>query len=147
MDLVDGTMDGECLCGAVTVHVSGRHEGQPGACHCSICRTWTGGLFVGFHAEDDAVTVEGDVRTYRSSPFADRAFCPVCGTSLWIRDLETGSGYDLMPGLFPALHGAPLKSEIYSDQAPAYIALSGDHVRQTQAEWEANHPFVEGDVR
>lgn len=52
-------------------------------------------------AED--VRVTGEVAAFRSSPFAERAFCPVCGTHLWIRD--DGGDYDLMPGLFDAAAG------------------------------------------
>src|SRR3954464_3362225 len=93
---------GHCLCGAVTVTVAGEHDPRVGACHCRMCQRWSGGLFVCFAAEASAVTVTGEVARYRSSSFAERAFCPRCGSHLWFNDVEAGSepkSYELMPGL------------------------------------------------
>lgn len=145
----DEVLTGRCLCGAVTITVQGkRHETQVGACHCRMCQRWTGGLFLCFSAEAPAVTVTGPVARYRSSSFAERAFCAQCGTHLWFNDVEEGgepAEYELMPGLFNAAHNWPLRSEIYVDRAMACVRLAGDHRRRTRAEYEADNPFVEGD--
>ena len=140
---------GHCLCGAVTITVSGAHEPRVGACHCRMCQRWTGGLFLCFTAEASAVRVTGDVTRYRSSAFAERAFCPRCGSHLWFNDVEEGgevTSYELMPGLFDAARGWPLRSEIYIDRAMACVRLVGDHRRKTRAQYEADHPFIEGDM-
>ena len=106
---------------------------------------WTGGLFLSFTAEANAVTVIGDVTRYASSEFAERAFCPRCGSHLWMRDSDrTDAAYDLMPGLFDAAAEWPLRSEIYVDRAMASVRLEGDHARETRDEWEAEHPSVKG---
>ena len=98
-----GTLEGRCLCGAVTIRIDGEHDPKPGACHCRMCQRWSGGLFLCFDAAFEAVTVEGPVTRFASTSFAERVFCPVCGSHLWMRDLEgAASGYDLMPGLFDA---------------------------------------------
>lgn len=136
-----GDLTGHCLCGAVTVAVSAAHDPRAGACHCRMCQRWSGGLFLSFNAGAGAVTVTGKVGRYRSSTFAERAFCPVCGSHLWMRDLESG-GYDLMPGLFDAAKDWPLRSEIYTDQAMAAVVLDGSHDRATAAEYEAVNPHV-----
>ena len=86
---------------------------------------------------------------YRSSAFAERAFCPRCGSHLWFNDVDEGGQpryYDLMPGLFDAARDWPLGSEIYVDRAMACVRLAGDHRRWTRAEYEAENPFVEGDT-
>ncbi|MBU6261289.1 MAG: GFA family protein [Burkholderiales bacterium] len=83
-------LSGHCRCGAVTITVDGAHDPRVGACHCRMCQRWSGGLFLCFEAEVSAVTVHGDVTRYRSSPFAERAFCPCCGTHLWFNDVEEG---------------------------------------------------------
>ena len=138
-------LEGRCLCGAVQIRVEGQHDARPGACHCRMCQLWTGGLFLSFTAEADAVTVTGDVSRFASSDFAERAFCPRCGSHLWMRDTdEADADYDLMPGLFAEAADWPLRSEIYVDRAMAAVRLEGDHRRETRAEWEARHPFVEG---
>lgn len=140
---------GHCLCGAVTITVKGEHDARVGACHCRMCQRWSGGLFLCFTADAAAVTVTGEVKCYRSSPFAERAFCPRCGSHLWFNDVEDGGepqSYELMPGLFDAARNWPLRSEIYVDRAMASVRLLGDHRRKSRAEYEAENRFVEGDM-
>ena len=142
-------LTGHCLCGAVTISVDGEHDSRVGACHCRMCQRWSGGLFVCFTAAASAVSVTGEVARYRSSAFAERAFCPRCGSHLWFNDLEDGKEpehYELMPGLFNAALGWPLRSEIYVDRAMAALRLPGDHRRKSRAEYEAENPSVEGNL-
>ena len=146
---VGGAMTGHCLCGAVTITVEGEHDPRVGACHCRMCQRWSGGLFLCFNAKAGAVTVTGEVARYRSSAFAERAFCPRCGSHLWFNDVEEGGeprSYELMPGLFDAARAWPLRSEIYVDRAMSSVQLAGDHRRKSRAEYEASNPFVEGDL-
>ena len=139
-----GTLEGRCLCGAVGVRVTGDHDPRVGACHCRMCQRWSGGLFLCFHA--GTVEAEGPVVRFRSSPFAERAFCGTCGSHLWMRTTQGGDdGWDLMPGLFDEARDWPLRSEIYADRALASIRLAGDHRRATRAEYEAENPSIEGD--
>lgn len=140
---------GHCLCGAVTITVAGQHDPRVGACHCRMCQRWSGGLFLCFTADASAVTVTGEVTRYRSSAFAERAFCARCGSHLWFNDVEEGGeprSYELMPGLFDAARPWPLRSEIYVDRAMACVRLLGDHRRKSRAEYEAENRFVAGDL-
>ncbi len=136
---------GHCLCGAVTI----RAETYPdwvGACHCRMCQRWSGGLFLCFPA--DGVRVEGDVARHVSSEFAERAFCPTCGSHLWMRNLDEAEGhYELMPGLFDEAAGWKLRSEVYAACAMKSVRLTGAERRATKAEYEQKNPFVEGDAR
>lgn len=136
-------LEGHCLCGAVTIRVDGAHDPRLGACHCRMCQRWSGGLFLCFDADADAVTFEGPVARYASSEFAERAFCSVCGSHLWMRDTWS---YDLMPGLFDTARDWPLRSEIYSDFAMASVRLEGNHKRATRAEYEQKNLYVAGDT-
>ena len=145
--MTEGMISGHCLCGAVTISVSGPHDPRPGACHCRMCQRWSGGLFLCFNADASGVTVEGPVTRYASSGFAERAFCAVCGSHLWMRDTGQATGpYELMPGLFDAARDWPLRSEVYTDRAMASVRLHGDHRRATRAEYEQKNQFVEGDA-
>jgi len=142
-------MKGRCLCGAVSITVVGEHEHEHeiGACHCRMCQLWTGGVFVCFRADALSVQVTGKVARHASSGFAERAFCPVCGSHLWMRDTDRdGAPYDLMPGLFEAARDWPLRSEIYSDRAMASVRLEGTHTRTPRHEFEADNAHVEGDM-
>lgn len=138
---------GHCLCGGVTIRVS-KSDRTLGACHCRMCQRWSGALYVSFTAPSEAVTVEGEVARFASSHFAERAFCPACGSHLWMRDTDReDAGYDLMPGLFEAALDWPLRSEIYADRAMKAIRLDGPHPRYSQDQYEAEHPHLDEEVR
>ncbi|WP_284163814.1 GFA family protein [Frigidibacter sp. SD6-1] len=138
-------IEGHCLCGAVTIAVA-EHGGFTGVCHCRMCQRWSGALFACFPANADAVTVTGKVARFASTDFAERAFCPKCGSHLWMRNTDRDDApYGLMPGLFDAARDIPLKSEIYTDRALPGLALAGDHRRATRAEYEAKNLHLEGD--
>ncbi|WP_373636798.1 GFA family protein [Yoonia sp. BS5-3] len=125
--------------------VASQPAGWVGACHCRMCQRWSGALFMCFPAPEADVTVDGPVRIYASSDFAERAFCATCGSHLWMRDKNTpGTNYELMPGLFDDAAGWSLRSEVYADQAMKAVDLRGDHPCATAAEYEAKHPHVEG---
>lgn len=134
-------MTSRCLCGAVEVRVA-RHAAEASACHCSYCRRWTGAAMWCLAAPAGAVETVGPLRTYRSTPFAERGWCGDCGTHLWIRNDD--GGYDLMPALFEAARDVPLVREVYADRAFAAVPLAGDHRRVAAAAYEATHAFVEG---
>lgn len=142
---MSGEMLGHCLCSVVQLRVT-RHGGFTGVCHCRMCQRWSGGLYISLPADVADVTISGPVTVYRSSEFAERAFCPTCGSHLWTRDLAEGDTYALMPGLFDAARDIPLKSEIYVDRALPGLALPGDHRRATRAEFEAKNLHLEGDL-
>ena len=137
-------LTGTCLCGAVTVAVRAERPGIS-LCHCDPCRKWSGTALAGFDAEAADVTVSGPATSYPSSDFAERAFCPTCGTHLWFRDTEAGAPYELSPGLFAQSRDWPLDREVYADRVAAYLPLGGSHRRITRAEYERDHQFVEGD--
>jgi len=136
---------GQCLCGAVRVDVaSGGHARAVSVCHCGTCRVWSGGCQASLECRADAVTVSGPVGRYRSSAFAERAWCKTCGTQLWLRD--EGGPYDFLPGIFPGAREYPLAREVYADRAMAAFAFEGTHPRISRASYEQSHPHTEGDT-
>jgi hypothetical protein len=137
-------MEGRCLCGAVMLRIDGAHDSLVGACHCRMCQRWSGGLFLSFDVDEAGLTVTGPVGVYASTSFSERAFCKVCGSHLWLRNTGDAT-LDVMPGLFDAAAGFPLRSEVYSDRAMASVRLMGDHRRETEAVYEAKNLHVTGD--
>jgi|TARA_R110000737_G_scaffold345047_1_gene372962 hypothetical protein len=133
-------IDGQCLCGAVHLQLSD-HRPEIGICHCMMCRRWSGGAYVFFTAPADSVRISGAVTTYRSSPFSQRAFCPTCGSGVYLRDDESDE-YELCAGLFDHARKFAAISEAYVDQRLEALTLQGDHKRVTAAEYEEKFPFV-----
>lgn len=138
-------MDGKCMCGAVTVSLTPKHD-ELHACHCDQCRQWTGSAFVEIDAAQDGLSFEGPVKTFQSSDWAQRAWCDTCGTTLWYHLTLPGTyHYGVSAGLFENAGGFALQKEIYIDRKPAGYAFAGDHLKQTKSEVEAQRAsFAEG---
>ncbi len=76
---------GGCMCGEIRYEVTGEELGS-GYCHCRMCQRSTGSpatVGTGFRKDDLRVT-RGEPKIYVSSLIAQRAFCPTCGSSLWM---------------------------------------------------------------
>jgi hypothetical protein len=126
-------IEGRCLCGAVTVRATPRRP-HVEACHCTMCRRWGGIAFVGVQCGRE-VAIGGDehVVRYRSSEWAERGFCGVCGSSLFYRYLPLDN-HSFTAGLFPDDALLPLNAEIFIDEKPAYYAFDADSEQLTGPE-------------
>lgn len=136
-------LNGQCMCGAVTVTATGAAP-VIRACHCDMCRRWTSSMFMSVPTVPGSVTVTGPAKTYRSSDWAERAFCGTCGSPLWYASLH----YDhknLAAGLFGNAANNTLALEFFSDLKPEGYALAGDHKRLTAAETIALFAPEEGE--
>ena len=94
--------------------------------------------------DQDSIRVGGPVRVFKSSDWAERGFCEVCGSSLWYGLLGDGSRH-LSAGLFDNAGGGTLVQEYFSDHCPEGYRLAGDHERLTRAETFALFAPAEGD--
>lgn len=77
---------GGCLCGQIRFQIRGNDIGSS-YCHCRMCQRFSGApasAGTGFLSDDFRVT-QGEPKIYVSSAIAERAFCPTCGSSLWMR--------------------------------------------------------------
>ena len=130
------SMNGKCLCGAVSF-VAQNVDINAHCCHCSICRTWSGGPAVSVTA--GAVTFKGEenITVFGSSARAERGFCKQCGTNLFYRMKEPGVHY-MCSGPFEDQTRFTLVSEIYIDEKPPTYSLAGDHARLTGAQFLAS---------
>lgn len=129
-----GDLTGRCMCGAVTVTmVPARPELH--ACHCGMCRRWTGSAFIEIDAAPGTLKVTGPVRSFKSSDWAERANCATCGSPLWYRLTDPRADFHAVSaGLFEDT-GFPMTKEICIDLKPAGFAFAGDHERLTEAEF------------
>lgn len=125
-------MTGRCLCGAVT-YAARQVESEFKACHCDMCRRWTGGPAFAVHVGSVEFEGEENIRVYDSSSWAERGFCARCGSSLFYR-MKPGGTPILWLGTFDDQSGFGLAGEIYIEAKPEAYALSGEHPRLTKAQ-------------
>jgi hypothetical protein len=76
---------GKCFCGAVEIEVTGGPEAM-GYCHCSSCRSWSGGPVNAFSLwKPEAVRIKsgaGNVGMFQKTELSQRQFCTRCGGHL-----------------------------------------------------------------
>lgn len=92
-------LEGSCHCGAVSFSLTSAHPYPYQRCYCSICRKTQGGGGYAINLGGDAESLkvrgrkhiaiyharlkdEGDKRAHSST--AERHFCSVCGSGLWL---------------------------------------------------------------
>lgn len=132
------TCTGSCLCGAVKITFAEPPK-ETGACHCSMCRKWTGGVYLAIPCAAGNATISGEdnIGTYPSSDWAERTFCKTCGSSLFYRLTAPGPHQGDMfigMGLLDQPNGVTLTEEIFYDEKPDGYAFAGNTKKMTGAE-------------
>lgn len=124
---------GNCLCGAVHLYAK-TMSAQVGACHCSMCRKWTGGPLLGVDCGSE-VSFEGgeNITTYHSSAWAERGFCKQCGTHLFYR-LKAQNQYFVPVGFFDIHPEVVFDHQIFIEEKPAFYAFANETQNMTGAE-------------
>jgi len=122
---------GSCLCGAVSFEAN-TASNDVGVCHCSMCRTWSGGPYVGVDCGTD-LSITGEITIFNSSDWAERAFCPACGTHLYYK--FKANGQTIMPaGLFDDKEKLVMDHQIFIDEKPDYYDFANQTKNMTAAE-------------
>lgn len=132
---------GRCMCGAVSYRASVT-DAHLGACHCSMCRRWSGGVFLGVAVAPDAISFSGDehVQIFQSSPWAERAFCRACGSNLFYRVTAPGEHqgiYHIGAGTMDDQQGLTLSQQLFIDQKPSGYSFRETTTDLTQVQVEA----------
>ncbi len=130
------SVEGKCLCGSVQFSVEDVHEID--VCHCTMCRKWNGGPFVGADIRGSVTFQADDTLTwYASSEWAKRGFCNKCGASLFYKLNEQDDFWSISAGLFDLPKGLSIGKEIFVDEKPDYYNFSGNQPRYTGPEFLA----------
>lgn len=139
--------EGGCLCGAVRFRA--RLTGTSfGACHCPMCRKWTGSALLGITVPEGNVDWTGieHVARRQSSAWGERAWCADCGSALWFRVTVDGpyaGNVELPVGLFDDANGLVLTNEIYIDHKPdSYAFAATERQVLTRADCVARFPLL-----
>ena len=133
MSKVSQDCECSCLCGAVTFKAALKNE-EVGACHCSMCRQWSGGVFLAIGYEGTLVFEDTDaLGVYKSSDWGERGFCTRCGSSLFWRTHDESHGV-VSAQAVSALASPALTGEIFVDSKPDYYNFREDTRKMTGAE-------------
>ena len=114
---------GNCLCGAVGIE-AGSMSTHVDACHCGMCRKWTGGPLMAVDCKSD-VKISGSeyVSTFDSSEWAQRGFCSRCGSHLFYL-LKQNNQYIIPAGLFETHTEFIFDHEVFIEEKPAWYSFS-----------------------
>ena len=128
--------EGSCLCGAVRVRAALDGDGM-GACHCTQCQRWTGGGPY-LHVDVAEMRIDGKeaVRIYRASDWGERAFCGVCGSTLWWR-MQGKPIASIAAGLLDDQSALTVGTEIFVDTRPGWLPPFEGASQSTEAEEQA----------
>lgn len=120
-DQVD--ISGSCLCGGVRFEA--RQHDAPEMCHCSQCRKWAGHAWAAVGSKKLTIKGRKHLRWYRSSDDAERAFCAVCGSSLfWRQDGEKHIAISM--GSIDPPTGMTLSGHIFTADKGDYYEIGDD---------------------
>ena len=130
---------GSCLCGKVT-YIANLKKGV-GVCHCSMCRKWSGGVYMSVHTDGD-VEFNGaeNIQSYESSEWAARGFCRHCGSSLYYhlkpRPEVPDGEYMIAAGSITDQSELKFDHEVYVDATPGWYRFEDEASRHRLTEAE-----------
>jgi hypothetical protein len=127
------TAKGHCLCKSVSFQFQTK-ELEFDACHCSMCRRWSGGPGLGVTASNVPQFIgEENIQIYSSSDWAERAFCRKCGTQLFFR-LKDKSFTNFQLGTLENNSEYKFNLQIFVDSKPANYSFAQNTKMMTEAE-------------
>jgi len=98
-----------------------------------MCQRWSSGPFFAVSASGVSFAGEDNLVRFRSSEWAERGFCKVCGSNLFYR-MHDKDDYELCVGAINEKQDIVLSGEIFIDQKTDGFNFAGDHPRLTAKE-------------
>lgn len=125
-------MSGRCLCGAVRFTGTAK-EPEAAACHCDMCRRWSSGPY--FEVVLTQVVFEGEdsITKFRSSDWAERAFCKKCGSNLYYHIFDSDE-LQVAAGLLDDQSNLRLSRQFFVDKAQPFYTLIDETDNMTSSE-------------
>lgn len=126
-------LSAKCLCGSVKFSAE-PEKMEVGACHCGMCRHWSGGVFLAVGC-GQSVVFESDasVGIYKSSQWGQRVFCKECGSSL-VWQTNDHKHQSVSVQAFEDVGKFRFSSEIFIDAKPGSYSFAQDTIKMTEAE-------------
>ena len=130
---------GRCLCGKVSY--TANIKTGAGACHCGMCRQWSGGPYMAAHVQGSVeFTGQEFISRYSSSQWAERGFCQQCGSNLFYHLLPRpgvpDGEYIMSAGTVNEQQELSFTNEVFVEQAPGWYGFTDaeSRTRLTEAE-------------
>lgn len=129
---------GGCLCGSVRFDLAETPTSYA-ACHCGMCRKFSGGIELGIQVMSDGVKFQPTetLAIYESSEWAERGFCISCGSSVFWRltaEGEMQGMFSIAAGALDDMSGMSFDAEVYIDHKPDSHSFAGERDLMTEAE-------------
>ena len=115
------TFSGGCLCGAVRYRASAAPL-RGVICHCEQCRRHSGAPCLAFvHFPASAFQWLGAADWYRSSQYAERGFCRVCGSTLAMREEVLSDRVQICVGTLDDAAAVCIDDHVWTDSRIAWF--------------------------
>jgi hypothetical protein len=129
------TKTGQCMCGAVKYTASTSKTFA--VCYCKMCQRWSAGVYMGASTSHFAITEgEDQLTVFKSSEWAERAFCSVCGSNIYYFAPKYG-GKSVALGSFDDPQGFTMHSQYFIDQKASGFSMRETTKTLTTAQIEA----------
>lgn len=127
------SVNGACLCGKVGLK-SESATPSIGACHCGMCRKWTGSPLMAVDCGTQvSFTGAESIGVYESSDWAERGFCSHCGTHLFYR-LKQNQLYIVPAGLLELDDRYVFDHQIFIEAKPSFYCFANETKNMTGEE-------------
>lgn len=135
------TWTGGCLCGAIQYEAT-PHNPEPWYCHCRMCQRWSGSAVStdAIIKKDEFRITKGEPTYFASSHYAERGFCPVCGSSLVFRAIEE-DWLSIQTGTLDDPEVAPPSGHYSIEGKISWLSIVDDlpGIRTEEDEWQQKH--------
>ena len=127
-------VEGSCLCESVRFSFTHSSEPHFDACHCGMCRKWSGSPAMMVKVDRDLV-MEGkeNITEYSSSDWAIRGFCKKCGSSLYYK-MKEGDFCNFSLGTLKDNEKFKFTEQIFVDHKPVNYNFAEKTKMMTEAE-------------
>lgn len=127
-------IEGGCLCGAIRYRATARPV-RGVICHCSTCRKHSGAPALAFaHFPAAAFAwLKAEPKWYRSSAFAERGFCAICGSTVAMREEVLGDRVQVSVGSLDEPDKIKINDHVWTRERVSWFQVFDDLPRFPQS--------------
>jgi len=131
--MAESLHEGGCLCGALRYQADASPL-RGVLCHCSMCRKHSGAPVMAFvhFPRQSFHWLKGEPRRYRSSQFAQRGFCPRCGSTITMHEEVLKDRVQVAVGSLDDPDRVKIDDQIWTDDQIGWFKVDDDLPRFPQ---------------